>query len=69
MQLCNDHLMDKHFFFEQVMSKVHSICSSFGLLADESRDLFPAEKKINVGRADKIHKMTIIDKNGQKLLF
>ena len=34
----------------------HSICSSFKLLADESRDLSQAEKK----PTDQIHKMTII---------
>ena len=31
---------------------VHSICSSFWLLTDESRDLSQAEKKITVARAE-----------------
>ena len=38
--------------------QVHSICSSFWLLADESRDLSLAEKKITVPRAEQIHKLT-----------
>ena len=34
------------------VSTVHSICSTFGLLTDESRDLSQAEKKITVSRAE-----------------
>ena len=37
--------------------QAHSICSSFRLLADESRDLSQAEKKTTVSRAEQIHKM------------
>ena len=50
--------------------KTHSICSSFELLADESRDSSQAEKNINVVKAEQTHKMTIIfNQNGQKLSF
>jgi hypothetical protein len=39
----------------------------FWLLADESRDLSQAEKKITFARAEQIHKMTIV--NHFELLF
>ena len=38
----------------------YTICSSFELLADESRDLSQAEKKITVVKDEKIYKMTTI---------
>ena len=36
--------------------QVHSICSSFWLLADESQNLSLDEKKITIARAEQIHK-------------
>ena len=49
--------------------QTNSICSSFWLLADESRDFSQAEKKIIVSRAEQIHKMTVsFAQNGQTLL-
>ena len=42
------------------MNLAHSICSSFQQLADESRDLSQAEKKITVVKDEQIHKMTTI---------
>ena len=51
--------------------QVHSICSSFWLLADESRDFLSlAETKITVPRAEQNHKLTtIFTQNGKKLTF
>ena len=37
----------------------HSICSSFEQLADVSLDLFQAEKKVTVVKAEQIHTTTI----------
>ena len=52
---------------DQILTLAHFICSSFELLADESRNLFQAEKKIT---ADQIHKMKIIFiQNDQKFSF
>ena len=42
------------------MNLAHSVCSSFQQLADESRDLSQAEKKITVVKDEQIHKMTTI---------
>ena len=41
-------------------TEVVYICSSSWLLAVESRDLSPAEKKITVAKPEQIQKMTII---------
>ena len=38
-------------------TKTHSICSSFKLLADESRDLSQTENKITVVKVEPIQKM------------
>ena len=46
--------------------QTHSICSNFELLADESRDLFQAEKEITVVDDKQIY---IFALNGQKLSF
>ena len=42
------------------MNHDHSIWTNFELLADESRDLSQAKKKISVVKAEQIHKMTPI---------
>ena len=42
--------------YTQQQIQVHSICSSFWLLADESRDLSQVEKKITVGKCQSISK-------------
>ena len=44
----------------QIIRPTHSICSSFELLADESRDLSQAEKKIH-NKVEQIHKTTAFD--------
>ena len=45
-----------------LFSQVYSICSSFWLLTDESRDLSPAKKKITIARAEQIHKKLFLNK-------
>ena len=52
---CQDDIKDK---VTPNTSEVVYICSSFELLADESRDLSQAEKKITIVKIEQIHKMT-----------
>ena len=52
---CQDDIKDK---VTPNTSEVVYICSSFELLADESRDLSQAEKKITVIKIEQIHKIT-----------
>ena len=54
---CNN-LATQSFSLLQEQCKALSIDSSFELLADESRDLSQAEKKITVVKIEQIHKMT-----------
>ena len=53
-----------------VQCKVVYICVSSWLLANKSRDLSQAEKKITVVKPEQIQRMTInFTQNGQKLSF